>query len=138
MAMFRLPDLALGELEQEVLEVLWMHGRMKPADVHDEVVRKRKITQNTVSSALKRLHEKGLLSREKVSHWYVYEAAVSRSELQREMISAVASRFGTGSKGGLLAAFVDVAEAEGEESLRQLEQMIVDRLSDESDKDGDL
>ena len=127
--MLRFPELDLGSLEQEVLDVLWQEGPLAPKEVHQQVAPGRRITVNTVSSALKRLYEKGLLSREKVSHSYVYTAAVARAELQRQLIGAIASRFSDEDSSGLLAAFVDVAEAEGEETLRALEALIAARLS---------
>lgn len=122
----RLPDLALGELEQAVLEMLWVHGPSAPKAVHE--VLGQPISVNTVSSALKRLHEKRLLAREKVSHAYVYRVLVSRSELQRQLIEAIAGQFPGGA--GLLAAFVDVAEAGGESRLRELESLVVARIAE--------
>jgi predicted transcriptional regulator len=126
----RLPELALGALEQEVLEALWRDGPSSPGEVHARVGEARGISVNTVSSALKRLHGKGLLEREKVSHSYVYEAVVTRGELQRQLIGAIATRFAGEGRAGLLAAFVDVAEAEGEDALRRLEAMVAARLGE--------
>jgi predicted transcriptional regulator len=125
----RFPDLALGELECEVLEILWLEGPQNPNTVHERIGAPRGISVNTVSSALKRLFEKGLLEREKVSHAYVYRALVTRGELQRSLIGAIASQFGEGSDSGFLAAFVDLAHAQGEETLRELEQLIAARLA---------
>lgn len=128
--MLRFPDLALGEVEQAVLETLWEEGPLNPVAVHHRVGVPRGILVNTVSSALKRLHEKGLLTRQKVSHAYVYEATITRGELQRQLIGAIAHSFGGTESTGLLAAFVDVAESDGEETLRKLEAMIAARLRD--------
>lgn len=130
MSQMRLPDLSLGDLEQAVLEHLWASGPDNPSGVHAAVGHPRGISVNTVSSALKRLFEKELLAREKVSHSYVYRAAVTRAELQRQLITAVASRFGEAGGPGFLAAFVDLAEEKGEDTLRRLEQMIAERLGD--------
>lgn len=130
MPMLRFPDLVLGELERDVLDVLWTDGPLNPGAVHERVGAPRGISVNTVSSALKRLHEKGLLGREKVSHAYVYRAIVTRAELQRQLIDGIASQFGEESGAGLLAAFVDLAEERGEETLRRLEQMIAARLGE--------
>lgn len=130
--MLRVPELALGELEREVLETLWIKGAMTPGEVHEAVGVPRAIALNTVSSALKRLYEKELLSREKVSHSYVYSSRVTRLELQRMLIGALAEQFGDGGV-GLFAAFVDMAEERGEDTLRQMEQLIAARLK-ESDK----
>ena len=134
MPMLRVPDLSLGELEREVLETLWREGPQNPAAVHGQVGAPRDISVNTVSSALKRLFEKKLLAREKVSHAYVYRAVVTRGQLQRDLIGALASQFGEEGDTGFLAAFVDLAEAQGEGMLRELERMIAARLR-ERDRD---
>lgn len=124
----RLPDLALGDLELEVLETLWAHGEARPADVHRRLGASRRITVNTVASALKRLVDKGLLARRKVSHAYIYRAVVTRSELQRQMLDALATRFGAPGRAGLMAAFVDLTESRGEDELRELEALVAARL----------
>ena len=126
--MFTLPDLAVGDLERDVLDALWSEGPLNPKAVHERVGVRRGIAVNTVCSALKRLHGKGLLERTKVSHAYVYRAIVTRSDLQRQFIDAIADRFGDSGGSGLLAAFVDVAEERGEATLRRLESMIAERL----------
>lgn len=126
--MFRFPDLALGDLEREVLDVLWRDGALNPGAVHERVGASRGISVSTVSSALTRLQQKGLLTREKVSHAYVYRPIISRAELQRNLIREVASHFGEGGGVGFLAAFVDFAEEGGEDTLRRLEQLVARRL----------
>ncbi len=128
MPQLRISDLALGELERGVLDVLWDEGPLAPQAVHERVGAPRGISVNTVSSALKRLADKGLLQRDKVSHAYVYRAVVGRAELQRQLIEGVAAQFGDAGGAGLLAAFVDLAEVRGEATLRRLEQMIAERL----------
>ena len=125
---YRFPDLALGELERGVLEVLWTHGPLNPGAVHECMDRVGGSSVKTVSSALKRLHQKGLLGREKVSHAYVYRPLVSRAELQRKLISGIADQFGDGSVTGFLAAFIDLAEERGDDTLQRLERMIAERI----------
>lgn len=129
--MLRTPDLSLGDLERAVLDCLWADGPSSPSKVHAAVGEQRGVTVNTVSSSLKRLVEKGLLSREKISHSYVYQAAVTRSELQRQLIGAITEQFGEQGGTGFLAAFVDLAEERGQGALKSLETMIADRLGRE-------
>ncbi|WP_230467160.1 BlaI/MecI/CopY family transcriptional regulator [Lujinxingia vulgaris] len=124
----RMPHLALGDLEQAVLDVLWREGALNPGQMHQVLGEERGISVNTVSSAMKRLFDKGLLEREKVSHAYEYRAAVSRAELQRQLIASIAERFSGEERAGLLAAFVDIAQADGEETLRRLEALVNARL----------
>lgn len=130
-SILRLPNFALGDVERDVLERLWSSGPGSPEQVHAEIGVRRGISVKTVASALKRLHEKGLLRREKVSHSYVYEASVSRGELQRFLIDAIAREFGTPGRATLLAAFVDVAEDHGRDTLHDLERLVSERLVDE-------
>ncbi len=129
----RMPDLTLGELERDALNCLWELGSLSPSAVHDAVGADRGIAVNTVCSALKRLFEKGLLEREKVSHSYVYSAAVTRAELQRQLIGAITDQFGERGGTAFLAAFVDLAEQHGKPMLERLQSMASDRLNAESD-----
>jgi len=126
--MLRFPDLALGELERDVLDALWTHGELTPNAVHHLVGEPRNVSVNTVASALKRLHEKELLHREKVSHSYVYKPAISRADLQKQLIGEIATQFDDQYRSSFFAAFVDLAEEQGEDSLRRLEEMIAQRL----------
>lgn len=127
----RLPNLALGDVECDVLEALWAEGRLNPVEAHARVGARRGISINTVSSALKRLHDKGLVRREKVSHAYVYAPCVTRGELQRFLIDAVAEQFGSSGGQSLMAAFVDVAQERGEDTLRELEHLVAERLGED-------
>jgi len=117
----------LGELELEVLDRLWLAGAGDAKAVHGRLGKRRKITLNTVQSAMKRLHEKGLLRRTKVSHAFVYEPALSKEEFHREAVGEVVEALLHGEADAMVAAFVDVAERAGGNTLAQLEQLIADR-----------
>ena len=131
--LLRTPDLSLGDLERDVLNCLWELGPSSPNAVHEAVGTERGIAVNTVCSALKRLYEKGLLEREKVSHSYVYSASVTRAELQRQLIGAITEQFGERGGTAFLAAFVDLAEQHGKPMLERLQAMTSARLSGEHD-----
>lgn len=126
--MLRVPELALGDLERDVLDALWKNGALSPVSVHQLVGEPRNVSVNTVASALKRLHQKGLLRREKVSHSYVYSPAISRADLQKLLIGEIANQFDDQYSSSFFAAFLDLAEEQGEDSLRVLEEMIAQRL----------
>ncbi len=130
----RFPNLSLGDLERAVLECLWAEGARTPNEVHAAIGESRGISVNTVSSALKRLFEKELLHREKVSHSYTYSAAVTREELQRQLIGALSTQFEEEDGYSFISAFVDLAAARGVPMLRRLESLIAERLDDEGDE----
>ncbi len=126
----------LGDLELIVLGHLWSEGSGDAKAVHCVVGRPRKITLNTIQSTLKRLREKGLLSREKVSHAYVYAPMVSREVFHRRVLREVMDLVMDGEPDSMLAAFVDLTERAGPEHLERLERMVEARLKDHRGEDG--
>jgi predicted transcriptional regulator len=117
----------LGELELAVLDHLWAAGEGDVKSAHDAVGRKRGISANTVQSALERLHRKGLLRREKVSHAFVYAPAVTRQDLAARAVEGVVAQVLRGQAEPMLSAFVDLAARAGDGQLARLERLIAER-----------
>jgi len=118
----------LGELESAVMEHCWMAGESDAKSVHRAVGEPRQITLNTIQSTLKRLYAKGLLGRRKVSHAHLYAPRRSREEFHRDVLSEIATRFSRSEPSGMLAAFVDLADRAGADTLERLEQLVAERL----------
>jgi len=119
---------SLGDLETAVMEHCWTAGECDAKSVHRVIGEPRQITLNTIQSTLKRLYAKGLLVRRKVSHAHVYAPRMSREEFQRQILGEIATRFSRSETGGMLAAFVDLAERVGEDTLERLERLVAERL----------
>ena len=126
--MLRLPDLSLGDLEMATLECLWGHGEADVRAVHAAIGVSRGVTLNTVQSTLDRLHRKGLLTRRKLSHAFIYCSATPKAELVSRAIAAVIGMTGGGA-GDLLTAFVDVAARTDPMVLAELETLLAARIS---------
>lgn len=114
----------LGELETAVLERLWSSGASDVKAVHHSIGEPRGITLNTVQSAMERLFRKGLLTREKVSHAYVYSPRQSREELGARVVQDVVARLLRGEAAPVLEAFVDLAVRTDASNLDRLEELI--------------
>ena len=54
----------LGDLEADVMEVLWRRGEASIREVWEELKRRRSITFNSIMTIMNRLVAKGLLRRE--------------------------------------------------------------------------
>jgi predicted transcriptional regulator len=121
----RLP--LLGELETSVMEFLWDGGEGEAKAVHKALGRARGITLNTIQSTLKRLFEKGLLQRDKVSHAHVYRPAVEREAFQRGALGQIIGKLMGGEADAMVAAFVDLTERAGPEHLDRLEKLVAER-----------
>ncbi len=110
------------------MDHLWSSGPQDVKACHKAVGRRRRITLNTVQSTMERLSRKGLLRREKVSHAYVYEPALSReaygAQLARDVVASVV---GSEAPASVLTAFVDLAERAGDETLARMEALIAAR-----------
>lgn len=120
---------ALFDLEADIMEVVWSKRwkEFAVADVQRELEHDRDIAYTTVMTTVGRLHEKGLLDRERDGKRYVYRPAMSRDEFTESMAREL-----LGSLGGLgheqaLSLLVDqVADSDADE-LRKLEALIRQR-----------
>lgn len=122
--MHGLKRIYLGDLEIAVLEYLWTHGDFDAKGVHNALGKARGISHNTIQSTLERLFKKRLLTRQKISHAYIYHAAVSRDELMSRLINNVVKTISKANTDSMLAAFVDIAAHTDESHLDRLEQLI--------------
>ena len=117
----------LGDLERAVMTHLWEHGAADVKAVHLAITRARRITPNTVQSAMERLYRKGHLAREKVSHAYVYTPRLSREAFGAQIMGDVVRDMLGGTLAPVLAAFVDLTARTGDAELARLERLVAAR-----------
>ena len=106
---------------------LWAGGEGDAKAVHTALGRRRGISLNTIQSTLKRLFDKGLLERTKVSHAHQYRVRISREDFHRGLIGELVANFMDGDVSGVMAAFVDLAERAGPAHLERLEALVGER-----------
>lgn len=124
----------LGELETAVMNHLWRGHDGDAKSVHTALGKRRGITLNTIQSTLKRLYEKDLLERDKVSHAHIYRARVSREEFHRDLIGEIVGGMMAGQTESFVSAFVDIAEQAGPEHLARLEALVNERRKKQKGK----
>lgn len=124
----------LGELETAVMNHLWSGGDGEAKDVHAALGKKRGITLNTVQSTLKRLFEKGLLARDKVSHAHVYRARITRADFHRDLLNELVGDLMHQGADSLVSAFVDLADRAGPSTLARLEKLVTARRRAQAEK----
>jgi predicted transcriptional regulator len=106
---------------------LWSGGNAEAKDVHAALGKRRGITLNTIQSTLKRLFEKGLLARDKVSHAHVYRPSSTREDFHRSLLAEVVGSLMHGHADSVVSAFVDLTERAGPEHLARLEALVAER-----------
>ena len=102
---------ALGRLERQVMEVVWLHESVSVKDVQTELP--RRVAYTTVMTTMDRLFKKGMLDRERDGRAFRYRAAHTRQDVER----AVA--------GGLLRALLEAGGAD-----RPMLSNLVDAISE--------
>jgi predicted transcriptional regulator len=118
----------VGELEATVLEVLWSSKTtLSIRDVHALVKRRPPLAYTTISTVLDRLHEKGLVAREKGGNVYGYWPRVSKEQWVGEQAASVLTRSALSSDGAVLMAFLDSAERADPSLLERLSELIARR-----------
>jgi predicted transcriptional regulator len=119
--------LVLGDLEASVLARLWDGGPADAKTVHAAIGTGRRISLNTVQSAMERLFRKDLLARDKVSHAYVYRPRLTRTQVGARLLGQLADQLSGRSQDGLLFAFSDLTEHADERTIAELERMVARR-----------
>lgn len=117
---------ALFDLEADIMEVVWSKRwkEFAVADVQHELERERDIAYTTVMTTVSRLHEKGLLDRERDGKRYVYRPNMSRDEFTESMArELLGSLSGLGHEQALSLLVDQVADSDADE-LRKLEALI--------------
>lgn len=109
------------------MDHLWSVGSGDAKAVHKLLGKRRGITVNTIQSTLRRLFDKGLLSRDKVSHSHVYRPCVKREAFQSDALGELIGELMGGRAESMVSAFVDLAERAGPEHLARLERLVSER-----------
>ena len=95
----------LGDLEREVLRLVWRLGSVTAEAVRGEL--QRPLKESTVRTVLRRLEEKGHLSHTVVGRTFVFRAAEARGSAAAKAVKRIADWFCEGSVEEVVAGLVD-------------------------------
>jgi predicted transcriptional regulator len=116
----------LGPLERRVMARLWAAGPQAVGDVLDALndSSDRRLAYTTVMTILVRLHDKGLVTRQKDGRNYRYTAAFDEgsieAQLGRRELNRLIERYGAASVAGFAA---ELGEGELADRLQKLAQL---------------
>jgi predicted transcriptional regulator len=114
----------LGNLEKEIMEIIWSRGNSSVKDVHELLKRSRKIAYTTVMTVMGRLVSKGLLKRFKEGNLFIYRPSLSKEDFD-EMISKNIMRGALDNYGKrAIASFVDTLEEVSPEDIEYLSKLV--------------
>lgn len=117
-------ELRLHELEAAIMDVVWSRSLVGFC-VHDVLVvleRQRDIAYTTVMTTLGRLHDKGLLAREREGKRYLYSPQVSREQFLESTAREVLD--GALDEHRALAMLAEKVSEASSSELEELEKLI--------------
>jgi predicted transcriptional regulator len=98
-----LPD--LGELEREVMQLVWRHGPVTAETVREKLARPLK--ESTVRTVLRRLEDKGYVTHTVEGRTFHFRAAEKRGAVAAKAVQQIMDWFTGGSLEEVLVGLVD-------------------------------
>lgn len=95
----------LGELERDILTIVWRVGSVTAEQVREEM--DRPLKDSTIRTVLRRLEEKGYLAHETENRTFIYRPAESRQRVAGRAVKRIVDWFCDGSVEALLVGMVD-------------------------------
>jgi BlaI family transcriptional regulator, penicillinase repressor len=106
----------LGELERQVMGLVWLHAPCTAEDVRAKL--ERPLRESTVRTVLRRLEEKGFLTHTVENRTFVYRASEARGRVAAKAVKRIVDWFCNGSMEELLTGMVDTAVLDRKELQR--------------------
>jgi BlaI family penicillinase repressor len=119
----------LGELERQVLQIVWRTGDITADQVRQTL--NRPLKESTVRTVLTRLERKGYLTHEVQQRTFLYRAAKPRGHVAARAVKRIADWFCNGSLDEVLVGMVE-AKLLNQRDL----QRITERLAKDKAKAG--
>jgi len=95
----------LGDLEREVLELVWKLGDATADQIRQLL--KRPLKESTVRTVLSRLEQKGFVGHEVEQRTFIYRAATPRAAVTSRAVQRIADWFCNGSVDDVLMGMVE-------------------------------
>ncbi len=98
-----LPD--LGELELEIMQLVWNKGEVTAEQVREELARRPK--ESTVRTVLRRLEDKGYVTHSVNGRTFVFRAVQARPQVAARAVKRIIDWFCNGSVDDVLVGMAD-------------------------------
>lgn len=98
-----LPD--LGELELEIMQLVWNKGEVTAEQVREELARRPK--ESTVRTVLRRLEDKGYVTHSINGRTFVFRAVQARPQVAARAVQRIIDWFCNGSVDDVLVGMAD-------------------------------
>lgn len=119
----------LGDLQLQILKILWTRAEATVAEVHQSVTTREPLAYTTIATMLRKMESRGLVGHRTDGRTFVYRAAVSEDQVTRGMAGHVLDRLFEGRLSDLVQHLLTSREISAAE-LDRLDQLIAARRKD--------
>jgi BlaI family transcriptional regulator, penicillinase repressor len=103
-------DIALSDLQTDVMRVLWQRGEASTADVAEALSVPRGLAHTTVATLLSRLEKRGVVESRKDGRQLLYRHKVGEDVVRRAMVAGLIDNLFSGDANALVAHLVSEKE----------------------------
>ena len=114
----------LGDLEADIMSIVWEKGWTTVQDVKDALEPRRALAYTTVMTVMTRLADKGMLARQKKGRAYTYAPAIRSKKSQDRCFSPWCAGYMTAPPARLIAHLLENDDALEDTELERLEELI--------------
>ena len=122
--MAKSPVRRLGDLQLQILKVLWNTGSASVAEVYE--ILGTELAYTTIATMLRKMEVRGLVRHREAGRKFVYQPAVTAEEVSRNSVAELAERLCEGSLADAVCHLLESREVSREE-LDRMEQLIRER-----------
>lgn len=102
---------SLGNLEEEIMQIIWNEKNVSVRFIFEKLKKKRDIAYTTVMTIMSRLHTKGILNRKEQNGAYIYSPAQSKEKFLEKISERVIKNLINSCGDVAVAQFIDIIEA---------------------------
>ncbi len=114
----------LGELEAEIMEIVWARREVTVRQVHHKLESKREIAYTTVMTVMSRLAEKGLLRQIRSGMAFVYQPAYCKEEFMERSVRKVLRELVQDFSAPAIHQFVESVHETQPDKMAELAQLV--------------
>ena len=123
----------LASLQLAIMQALWDRGEATVADVREALTPARRLAYTTVATMLTKLERHGQVAHRTDGRVNIYRPLIRRDEVERSMVSDLASRLFSGDLEEMVSHLLDARDVTPEE-LARLKSLI--RKKERAVRDG--
>ena len=122
--------MTLGKTELEVLHIIWDLKEASVNDVHERILKKRKVAYTTIMTVMKNLSIKGILQFRKQGRTYIYKATKNQDPeiVKKKLLHLTLDKVFNGSASQLIQTLVQ-SEDISKKELAEIKDLI-DNIKD--------